>query len=158
MQETRVDSLAGRSPGEGNGNPLQYSCLENPMERGTWRVTVHRVSKTESDMTEHTLLLKQTWWIKMSQIFHLTVLKVRNPKSVYWAKIRVPPSNTPGRAMREPFSLPLSASRCCPHFLACRLFPATVSLWRLLSSYPLWLWPSCLSLIRILLVILDELR
>ena len=34
----------GRSPGEGNGNPLQYSCLENPMDRGTWRATVRRVA------------------------------------------------------------------------------------------------------------------
>ena len=31
----------GRSPGEGNGNPLQYPCLENPMDRGAWRATVH---------------------------------------------------------------------------------------------------------------------
>ena len=31
----------GRSPGEGNGNPLQYSCLENPMDRGAWQATVH---------------------------------------------------------------------------------------------------------------------
>ena len=36
----------GRSPGEGNGNPLQYSCLENPMNRGAWWVTVHRVAKS----------------------------------------------------------------------------------------------------------------
>ena len=42
---------SGRSPGEGNGNPLQYSCLRNPMDRGTWRAMVHRVSK-ESDTTE----------------------------------------------------------------------------------------------------------
>ena len=35
----------GRSPGEGNGNPLQYSCLENPMDRGAWRATVHGVVK-----------------------------------------------------------------------------------------------------------------
>ena len=35
----------GRSPGEGNGNPLQYSCLENPMDRGVWRAIVHRVAK-----------------------------------------------------------------------------------------------------------------
>ena len=33
-----------RSPGEGNGNPLQYACLENPMDRGTWQATVHRVA------------------------------------------------------------------------------------------------------------------
>ena len=37
---------SGRSPGEGNGNPLQYSCLENPMDRGAWWVTVHGVTKS----------------------------------------------------------------------------------------------------------------
>ena len=37
----------GRSPGEGNGNPLQYSCLENHSDRGAWRVTVHRVTKSQ---------------------------------------------------------------------------------------------------------------
>ena len=41
----------GRSPGVGNGNPLQYSCLGNPMDRGAWQATVHGVAK-ESDMTE----------------------------------------------------------------------------------------------------------
>ena len=40
----------GRSPGEGNGYPLQYSCLENPTDRGTWRATVHGIP--ESDTTE----------------------------------------------------------------------------------------------------------
>ena len=44
----------GRSPGEGNGNPLQDSCLENPMDGGAWRATVHGVAK-ESDMTERPL-------------------------------------------------------------------------------------------------------
>ena len=41
----------GRSPGEGNGYPFQYSCLENPMDRGAWWATVYRSSK-ELDMTE----------------------------------------------------------------------------------------------------------
>ena len=36
----------GRSPGEGNGNPLQYSCLENPLNRGAWWALVHRVTKS----------------------------------------------------------------------------------------------------------------
>ena len=36
----------GRSPGEGNGNPLQYSCLENPMDKGDWQATVQRVTKS----------------------------------------------------------------------------------------------------------------
>ena len=37
---------SGRSPGKGNGNPLQYSCLENPMDREAWWATVHGVSKS----------------------------------------------------------------------------------------------------------------
>ena len=38
----------GRSPGEGNGNTLQYSCLENPMDRGDWQATVHGVAKSQT--------------------------------------------------------------------------------------------------------------
>ena len=38
-------SGSGRSPGGGNGNPLQYSCLENPIDKGAWWVTVHGVTK-----------------------------------------------------------------------------------------------------------------
>ena len=45
---------SGRSPGEGNGNPLQYSSLENPVDRGAWQAIVHGVVK-ESDMTEYTM-------------------------------------------------------------------------------------------------------
>ena len=41
----------GRSPGEGSGNPLQYSCLKNPMDRGAWRAIAHGVTK-ESDTTQ----------------------------------------------------------------------------------------------------------
>ena len=46
---------SGRSPGEGNGNPLQYSCLENPMDRGAWRATVHRITKSQTQrLSTHT--------------------------------------------------------------------------------------------------------
>ena len=38
----------GRSPGEGNGYPLQYSCLENSMDRGAWKITVHSVTKSQN--------------------------------------------------------------------------------------------------------------
>ena len=41
---------SGRSPGEGNGNPLQYSCLENPMDRRAWQATVHGVIKVGYDL------------------------------------------------------------------------------------------------------------
>ena len=39
---------SGRSPREGNGNPLQYSCLENPKDRGAWQATVHGVTKSQT--------------------------------------------------------------------------------------------------------------
>ena len=47
------DIWARKIPGAGHGNPLQYSCLENPMDRGTWCATVRGVTK-ESDVTEVT--------------------------------------------------------------------------------------------------------
>ena len=48
---------SGRSPGEGNGNPLQYSCLENPIDRGTWKAIVHRVTKRRTRLSDFTLSL-----------------------------------------------------------------------------------------------------
>ena len=46
-----LNSWSGRFPGEGDGNPLQYFCLENPMDRGAWQTRVHGVA--ESDMTRN---------------------------------------------------------------------------------------------------------
>ena len=58
IQETQVRSLDWEdSPGEGNGNPLQYSCLENPMDRGAWWATVHGVTKSRTRLTLFTF----TW-------------------------------------------------------------------------------------------------
>ena len=52
MQETRVDMVSisgsGRCPGGGNGNPLQYSCLENPVDRGAWLAPVHGVANSQT--------------------------------------------------------------------------------------------------------------
>ena len=62
VQETWVQSWAERSPLEGNGNPLQYSCLKNPMHRGAWWATVHGVARvrhnsaTKPPPNIHTLL------------------------------------------------------------------------------------------------------
>ena len=48
LGSTPVDPGSGRRPGEGNGNPLQYSCLENYMDRGSWQAAVHGVSKSQT--------------------------------------------------------------------------------------------------------------
>ena len=47
---------SGRSPGEGNGNPLQYSCLESSVDRGTWWATVHGDAKSWTRLSRHTYL------------------------------------------------------------------------------------------------------
>ena len=53
MQEMRIQSLSpGRSPGGGCGNPLQYSCLGNPMDRGAWWATVHGVAKSRTQLKQ----------------------------------------------------------------------------------------------------------
>ena len=52
----RFDPWVGKIPGEGNGNPLQYSCLGNPMDRGAWQATVHGVSKSQTQLSMHTRL------------------------------------------------------------------------------------------------------
>ena len=56
----------GRSTGEGNGNPLQYSCLENPMDRGAWQAIVHGVTRVRHGLVTkapraHTFLIKVRW-------------------------------------------------------------------------------------------------
>ena len=47
-------SGSGRSPGEGSGNPLQYSCVENLMDRGPWWATVHGVAKSQTPLSDFT--------------------------------------------------------------------------------------------------------
>ena len=50
---------SGRSPGEGNGTPLQYCCLENPMDRGAWEAAVHEVTKSRTQLSDFTSPLRQ---------------------------------------------------------------------------------------------------
>ena len=50
---------SGRSPGEGNGNPVQYSCLKNPMDRGVWWATVHGVAKSQTRLSDFTFTFFQ---------------------------------------------------------------------------------------------------
>ena len=53
-RDTGLIPGSGRSPGEGNGYPLQNSCLENSMDRGAWRVTVHGVAKNQTQLSNLT--------------------------------------------------------------------------------------------------------
>ena len=56
---------SGRSPGEGNGNPLQYSCLENSMDGGAWWATVHGVAKSQRQLSDFTSFLKNPIAVKL---------------------------------------------------------------------------------------------
>ena len=66
---------SGRSPGEGNGNPLKFSCLENPVDGGAWKAAVHGVAKSQTQLSDFTFtfwqssgqdsaLLKQGLWVQ----------------------------------------------------------------------------------------------
>ena len=66
----------GRSPGERNGNPLQYSCLENPMDRGAWRATVYGVTKSWTRLSDFTHTHTHThtqgaYSFKLEEVFKL---------------------------------------------------------------------------------------
>ena len=68
-QRHRFDPWRGRSPGEGNGNPLQYSCLGNPMDRGAWQAAVHGVTGVGHNLTTKPPPTSSGyWWIMRLQI------------------------------------------------------------------------------------------
>ena len=79
MQETWVQCRrhpgSGRSPGEGNGNPLEYSCLKNAMDRGSWQATVHGITKswTKLSVTWAKLTLSLFTVMCVIYIYHHTV-------------------------------------------------------------------------------------
>ena len=52
---------SGRSPGEGNGNSLQYSCLKSPMDGGAWWATIHGVAKSQTQLSDLTNLTMETY-------------------------------------------------------------------------------------------------
>ena len=75
---------SGRSLGEGNGNPLQYSCLENPMDGGAWWATVHAVAKSQTRLSDLTFTFH----------FHALEKEMATPSSVLaW---RIPGTGEPG--------------------------------------------------------------
>ena len=69
MQEIWVQSLGWEDPhGGGNGNPLQYSCLENPIDRGAWWATVHGVTKSQTRLSDFHSLTHSLWAQNLSKL------------------------------------------------------------------------------------------
>ena len=93
---------SGRSPGEGNGNPLQYSCLENPMDGGAWWATVHRVAKSQTRLSDFTSLETH---FRMKDKHRLKVGDGDLPGG--------PVVNTPRSQCRGPGSIPGWGTRSC---------------------------------------------
>ena len=68
---------SGRYAGEGNGNPLQYSCLENPLDRGAWQATVCGVAKSRTRLSNFTLIGMVLNWTFSNKKFHKS-------KTLFW--------------------------------------------------------------------------
>ena len=80
-------SGSGRSPGEGHGNPLQYSCLGNPMDRGAWWATVHGVTKSQTWLKQLGMHVQRTIRGGCSVHIHKTSTRLR---AVPWLRCKLP--------------------------------------------------------------------
>ena len=81
VQETQVPGSGG-SPRGGNGNSLQYFCLENPVDRGAWWATIHGVTKSQTqlgNLSTHALLLGDLVFVEMSREFHKRAANTKPP-------------------------------------------------------------------------------
>ena len=77
MKDAGLIPELGRSPGEGHSNPLQYSCLENPVDRGAWRAMIHRVTKSRARLKQLSMHAKHVWR-------HICVIKALGPWMPRW--------------------------------------------------------------------------
>ena len=93
---------SGRSPGEGTGNPLQHSCLENPMDRGAWRAIVHRVVKSQTWLKQ----LKRTACKSLMNITLTKWSKSSLTQSAAGQATLCPPVGVPRRVQHYVFRAP----------------------------------------------------
>ena len=79
---------SGKSPGGGHGNPLQYSCLENPIDRGAWRASVHGVAKSQTWLSVHIVYI----------IYHMYVVILEKEMAAHSSILawRIPGTEEPG--------------------------------------------------------------
>ena len=85
---------SGISPGEGNGNPLQYSCLENPLNRRAWWATVHGVAKSQTQLSNkhNTIRQSQTNFLQMEKVDYSSsslLLQMYSGESTCWETLKV---------------------------------------------------------------------
>ena len=78
----------GRSLGEGNGNPLQYSCLENPTDGGAWQATVHGVTKSQTRLSNFTHFTCQKSNAQKSPSYSSAVHELRTSRYLGWIQER----------------------------------------------------------------------
>ena len=102
---------SGRSPGEGNGNPPQYSCLENSMDRGAWQATVHGVAKSWTQLSNsphtHTHTHTHTASLLFLHIFYQRVDMVHHPHCIVVSTLPVMwETRIPHRGGNTRFGLP----------------------------------------------------
>ena len=117
-QDKDLISGLGGSPGGGNGNPLQYFCLENRMDRGPWWAIVHRVTESQTQLSTHThnyIMLMCAWSLSHVQLFPtLWTVAQQAPlfmgfsRQEYWSGLPFPPRDLPNPGT-EPGSPALQA-------------------------------------------------
>ena len=110
---------SGRSPAGGNGNPLQYSCMENPMDRGAWQATVHRAAKSWTHM--HSVQFSSVQSLSCVQLFVAPwIVACQAPlftefsRQEYWSGLPFPPAgDLPHPGIKPAFlASPVLAGRC----------------------------------------------
>ena len=133
MRETWVQPLgSGRSPGEGNGNPLQYPCLKNPMDGGGWWATVHGVAKSRTQLSNFTFTFffskfNFNFYIKIFNLIFVLQCCVVFCCTTSWIShkctwfppswISLPPMPHPAPCPRLSWSTSLSSLGWVPHIM-----------------------------------------
>ena len=142
---------SGKAPGEGNGNLLQYSCLENPMEGGVWQATVHGLAKSRTWLSNFSLKVSQRWKLRVLDILqvwdtHTSLLIAQNMQMA--PKAFMPPCTSPLNFPYPDYSsihcrpCLLSPALCVCVYVSCLIMSNSLQPYGLQPSRLLCLWKS----------------